>query len=41
MIDTDLKIILLGHQNNYIERSSMMNSATKSFDILTKLQFYK
>jgi len=40
MIDTDLKIILLSHQNNYIERSSMMNSAAKSFDILTELQFY-
>jgi len=29
---TDLKIILLGHQNNYVERLSI--DAAKSFNIL-------
>jgi len=31
---TDLKIILLDHQNNYVENSSMMSNAAKNFDIL-------
>jgi len=30
-LDTDLKIILLNHQNNYVGRSSMMSTAAKSF----------
>ena len=33
-LDTDLRIILLDHQNNYIGRSSIMNYTAKSFDIL-------
>jgi len=33
-LDTDLKIILLNHQNYYIRISSMMSNAVKSFDIL-------
>jgi len=34
-VDTDLKIILLDHQNNYVGNSSIMSNAAKSFDILT------
>jgi len=33
-VDMDLKIILLDHQNNYVENSNMMNNIVKSFDIL-------
>jgi len=33
-IDTDKKIILLDHQNNYMERSSIKSNDAKSFDIL-------
>jgi len=33
-INIDLKIILLDHQNNYVENPSMMSNAAKSFDIL-------
>jgi len=29
-----MKIILLDYQNNYVERSSIMGNAVKSFDIL-------
>jgi len=29
-LDTDLKIILLAHQNNYIGNSSIMSNAAKS-----------
>jgi len=32
--DTDLKIILLDYQNDYVGRSSIMSNAVKSFDIL-------
>jgi len=34
---TDLKIIMLAHQNNYVGNSSMMNNTAKSFDVLTSL----
>jgi len=34
-LDTNLKIILQNCQNNYVERSSIMSNAAKSFDILT------
>jgi len=30
----DLKIILLAHQNNYVENSSMMSNDAKNLDIL-------
>jgi len=30
----DLKIILLDYQNNYVEKSSIMNKTAKNFDIL-------
>jgi len=34
-VDTDLKIILLKHQNNYVGNSSTMSKyVAKSFDIL-------
>jgi len=33
-LDTDLQIILLDYQTYYVERSSIMNNAAKSFDIL-------
>lgn len=32
-LSTDLKIISLNYQNVYVECSSMMNNATKNFDI--------
>jgi len=31
---TDLKIILLKHQNNYVEILSIMSNTTKNYDIL-------
>jgi len=33
-VATDLKIILLDHQNNYVGAQAMMNNSVKSFDIL-------
>jgi len=33
-LDTHLKIILLNHQNNYVERLSVDDDAAKSFNIL-------
>jgi len=33
-VDTDLKIILLNHQNNFIEILKTMSNSTKNFDIL-------
>jgi len=33
-LDTDLKIILLDYQNNYVEKSSLMSKTAKNFDIL-------
>jgi len=33
----DLKIISLTHQNNYVERSSIMSNTAKSFDILATI----
>jgi len=32
LLDTDLKIILLAHQNNFVEK--VMSSVVKNFDIL-------
>jgi len=34
VVRTDLEIILLRHQNNYVGISSIMSNAAKSFDIL-------
>jgi len=34
LLDTDLKIILLNHQNNFVEILKIMNNAAKSFDSL-------
>jgi len=34
LLDTDLKIILLDHQNNFVGTLKIMNNAAKSFDIL-------
>jgi len=31
---TDLKVILLDHQNNYVERLNVNDKAAKSFNIL-------
>jgi len=33
-LDTDLKIILLDYQKNYVEYSSIMRNAVTNFDIL-------
>jgi len=32
--DTDLKIMLLNCQNNYVARSSIISNAAKNFDVL-------
>jgi len=37
LLDTDLKIILLNHQNNFVETLKIMNNAVKNFDILASL----
>jgi len=34
-LDTDLKIILLGQQNNFVETLKLTSNAAKNFDILT------
>jgi len=34
LLDTDLKIILLGYQNNFVEILKIMNIVAKNFDIL-------
>ena len=34
-LNTNLKIILLGHQNNYVERLNVCDNAAKSFNFLT------
>jgi len=34
LLDTDLKIILLDHQNNFVETLKIMSNAPKNFDIL-------
>jgi len=39
-LDTDMKIILLDHQNNYIGNSRMMSDAAKNFDILATSLLY-
>jgi len=35
LLDTDLKIILLDHQNNFVGILKIMSDAAKNFDILT------
>jgi len=34
LLDTDLKIILLSHQNNFVETLKIMSNVAKNFDIL-------
>jgi len=34
LLDTDLKIILLDHQNNFVGTLKIMNNAANNFDIL-------
>jgi len=34
LLDTDLKIILLDHQNNFVGTLKIMSNAVKNFDIL-------
>jgi len=34
LLDTDLKIILLDHQNNFVETLKIMSNAAKNYDIL-------
>jgi len=34
LLDTDLKIILLDHQNNFVGTLKIMSNARKNFDIL-------
>jgi len=34
LLDTDQKIILLHHQNNFVGTLKVMSEATKKFDIL-------
>jgi len=33
-LDTDLKIILLDHQNNFVDILKIMSDAAKNFDIV-------
>jgi len=41
LLDANLKIILLVHQNNFVGTLKIMSNAAKSFDILTiSLTFY-
>jgi len=35
LLDTNLKIILLDHQNNFVGTLKIMSDAAKNFDILT------
>jgi len=39
-LDTDLKIIMLAHQNNYVGNSSMMSNAAKNLDILALHNYF-
>jgi len=40
LLDTEQKIILLDHQNNFVETLKIMSNAAKNFDILaTSLSF--
>jgi len=39
-LDTDLKIIMLAHQNNYVGNSSMMSNAAKNLDILVLHNYF-
>jgi len=34
LLDTDLKITLLNHQNNFVGSLKIMSNAAKNFDIL-------
>jgi len=34
LLDTDLKIILLDHQNNFVGTLKIMSNSVKNFDIL-------
>jgi len=34
LLDTDLKIILLGHQNNFVGILKIMSNAAQKFDML-------
>jgi len=34
LLNTDLKIILLDYQNNFVKTSKIMNNAAKNFNIL-------
>jgi len=34
LLDTDLKIILLNHQNNFVGTLKIISNAAKNFDIL-------
>jgi len=35
LLDTDLKIILVGHQKNFVETLKLMSNTAKDFNILT------
>jgi len=35
LLDTNQKIILMDHQNNFVETLKIMSDAAKNFDILT------
>jgi len=34
LLDKDLKIILLDHQNNFVRALKIINNAAKNFDVL-------
>jgi len=35
LLDTDLRIILLDHQNNFVETLKIMSNVAKNFDIFS------
>jgi len=39
LLDIDLKIILLGHQNNFVGNLEIMSNAAKNFDIVATSNF--
>jgi len=40
LLDIDLKIILLDHQNDFVETLKIMSNVAKNFDILVTWAFY-
>jgi len=39
LLDTDLKIILLDHQNNFVRTLKIISNAPNNFNILTTIMY--